>query len=170
MPWQKTLLATLIALLAVSFGCSKPRLSPEEMKKVNQKLNQTTMSISLAVKSMWTTEEVFIREQLTPRKVDLETWWISLTSTRLNMKRVLEIITTHPSTIELARNFWAGRIQKYLNQIIDAGLLDSMPGPITSRLESTYGTERVEKEATDVLTLTREIEQTLGITRIPASN
>ena len=170
MPWQKTLLATLIALLALSSGCSKPRFSPEEMEEVNQKLNQTTMSIAIAVKSMWTTEELFIREQLTPRKVDLDSWWIALTSTRLNMKRVLEIITTHPSTIQRARNFWAGRVQEYLNQIIDAGLLDSMPGPITSRLDENHGAERVEKEARDVLALTREIEGILDLTRNQASN
>ncbi|MEE2681090.1 MAG: hypothetical protein VX641_01835 [Planctomycetota bacterium] len=169
MPWQKTLTTTLIVLLAFASGCSRPGPGPEEMKKVNQKLNQTTMSISLAVKSMWTTEEFFMQEQLDPRKVDLETWWISLTSTRLNMKRVLEIITTHPSTIELARNFWAGRIQEYLDQIIGAGLLGSMPGPITSRLAETYGAERVQKEAGDVLELTRRIETTLGIERTPAS-
>ena len=166
----KILLATLIMLLAIPSGCSEPPPSPAEMKKLNGKINQTTMSIAVALKSMWNTEQAFTQGNYTPRKVDLETWWISLTSTRLNMKRALATINDNPSIVDRARNLWAGRIQENLNQIIDAGLLTTMQGPITSRLEATYGAERVQKEMRDVLALSQKIEERLDLPEAPVPN
>lgn len=171
MSFTRIPLTSLLVLAALLFpGCSESKLTPEELQKVNDKLNKTTMSIAVALKSMWTTEEVYAQEQDTPRNVDLETWWISLTSTRLNLRRMQVLITEHPITIDRARNLWAGRIQENLNRIDEAGLLTTMPGPVTSKLKSKFGAERVEKETAEVLKLSREIEGTLGLRKIPVVN
>ena len=163
MPLKKILLTALVAFLAGSSGCFKPAPTPEEMERISTKLNKTTMSIAVALKSMRNTEQIFTEQQFTPRKVDLDTWWICLTSTRLNMKRVLATITEHPSSIDLARNFWAGRIQENLNLMIDSGMFTTMQGPVTSKLESNYGAERVNKETEGILSLSQQIEDMLDL-------
>ena len=166
---NRSLSGLLIALVLVLPGCIESGPSEEEQQKALNKLNKNTMSVAVALKSMLSAEQSFQQRQAVPLKVDMETWWISLTSTRLNLKRIKATLTEYPTTIDSARNLWAGRIQGNMNLITESGMLTTMQGPITSRLAENYGGPRVEKEGREVVELSKQISQMLGITSDPST-
>lgn len=153
----------LIVLMMILPGCLESGPSAEERQNALEKLNKNTMSVAVSLKSMLDTEQALEERQAMPLKVDLQTWWISLTATRLNLKRIKATLTEYPGTIDAARNLWAGRVQGSLELMIESGMLTTMTGPITSQLEKNYGKSRVEKEAREVMEISAQISTLLGI-------
>ena len=144
-------------------GCIDSGPSQAEQEKALEKLNKNTMSVAVSLKSMLNAEQDFAQRQVVPLKVDIQTWWISLTATRLNLGRIKSTLTEYPGLIDAARNLWTGRIQGKMNQIIESGTLTKMTGPITSRLVENYDESRVERETSQVLELSAQISTLLGI-------
>ena len=153
----------LLVVMLILPGCIDSGPSEQEQQKALEKINKNTMSVAISLKSMLDEEQSLQQRQAVPLMVQIQTWWIALTSTRLNLARIKTTLTEYPETIEAARNLWAGRIQDNMNKIIGSGTFTTMTGPITSRLAQNYDESRVKKEISEVLELSAQISTLLGI-------
>lgn len=159
-------IALSMALLTVfslaPFGCSGSggqSNSSQELKKVDI----TTTTIGIALKSMLQDENRVAATGWTPKQASLETYWMAFTSTTLDMKRLIRTLDANPDIHLEARDMWIGRIQDSLDEMRESGMLTDMDGPITSKLGPAFGVERVENEGTKLLQAAAAIEATLGI-------
>ncbi|MED5507048.1 MAG: hypothetical protein VX684_04345, partial [Planctomycetota bacterium] len=94
--------------------------------------------------------------------LELETFWITFTATRLNLTRIQELLEAHPGAVASARNFWRGRVQGALQRCVSIGMLDGMSGPISSRLGERFGEERVRTEVEEVMRRSQRLQELLG--------
>ncbi len=152
------LLAWPLLLGACSPGGADREPSPETL----QKLNNTTMSLAIALQSMYEAEEASRESGSTPQGLELETFWITFTATRLNLTRIQELLEAHPGAVASARNFWRGRVQGALQRCVSIGMLDGMSGPISSRLGERFGEERVRTEVEEVMRRSQRLQELLG--------
>ena len=161
---RTTPLAGILLLLTIQLpGCGDSGGNQAELDQALNKLNKGTMSVAVALESMRTNAEMYADGGRTPMKVELEMWWISLTSTRLNLSRIKTLVIDNPQIVPEARNLWSGRIQGNIDLILENGMLTTMKGTLSSRVIAEYGEERVRKEADQVIGLSEEIEALLGI-------
>lgn len=152
----------LVVLSLAQFGCGGSGGQSSSLL-VFKKVDITTTTIGTALKSMLMEEERYATPGWEPKQATLETYWMSFTSTTLDMKRLIRVLDENPGILPKARDMWIGRVQDNLAKMKAAGMLTDMDGPISSKLGPAFGEERVAKEGTKLLQAADAIEEILGI-------
>lgn len=154
----------LILATAMLCSCGNSNEEAEKLERMNmQKIENATTAASNSFNSMILDAKRFSEGSRKPQRADLDVFRMAMQSTTLDLERVSKILNENPSLIEQARNLWVGRVQESLTQIEDSGMLVNRDGPLTSKLGTTFGEERIEQDVKRLFAATKNIQSRLEI-------